>query len=427
MKNPRFTAFKALQDVERGEYIQDALRLGDLSERDRRLAENIAYGTVQNQIYLDDVIDRYVTSPDKLKQNIRLLLRTALYQMRFLDRVPDRAVVNESVELAKIISNRGAAGLVNGVLRAIIRSKEEAFSIDKEDEVERLSVRYSFPREWVVYFKALLKDDAEAFFKSTFRRAHVTLRPVRCDRDALKKALSEVGYELKDSTVRTEAVEVLHPAGLFQTDAFKRGLFYVQDASSQSVVDLFSDGEDAEALDLCAAPGGKSFQMAERFRRVDAYDVSAKRLEVMKENIERLGYDNISTAVRDGRTPLPDKRYDRVLVDAPCSGLGLLRKKPEMKYRIAPEDLPHLAKSQRALLENAYRALKEDGELVYSTCTVTVEENEGVLASFLADHPECRIAGKGVRYWPHRHDSDGFTMARIVRKDTYALDGNDAS
>ena len=139
---------------------------------------------------------------------------------------------------------------------------------------------------------------------------------------------------------------------------------------------------------------------------------------MMDENIRRLGYKNITTAVRDAKTPLPKKKYDRILVDAPCSGLGLIRRKPEIKYRVSLKDCLQLARIQRLILENAYDALNAGGELVYSTCTVTVEENEGVLHSFLSDHPECRLKEKGIRYWPHRHGTDGFTMACIVRKDS---------
>lgn len=426
-KNPRFSALKALQAVHKGSYIEDALEFDGLNDKDRRLMETIVYETVRHQIFLDSVIDRYVRVPDQLQHTIRLILRMAVCQMRFLDRIPDHAIVDESVRLTKIVANRGASGLVNGVLRSIIRSGEDAFSIKEDDAIKAMSIRYSFPEAWVIYFKRLLKDDLEPFFRATLERAPLSLRAICGERNRLEIALEKEGYEFERSKIREEALIISNPSGLFDTEAYREGTFYVQDEASQKVVDLFTDKADAEALDLCAAPGGKSFQMAERFARVDACDISKERLARMEENIGRLGYKNIETIVRNGKTPLPKKQYDRILVDAPCSSLGLLRKKPEIKYRLKPEDLGYLARTQRLLLENAYAVLKEEGELVYSTCTVTLEENEGVLASFLSDHPECRLKEKGMRYWPHRQNTDGFSMAIIVRKDNHALDGNDPS
>lgn len=416
MKNPRFLALTTLEKVEAGAFIQEAFDPKGLKDVDRNLAETIVYGTVQNKLFLDHVIDRFVKKPENLDQNIRQLLRMALYQMHFLDRVPDHAVVSETVKMAKVISNVGAAGLVNGVLRQVIRQKEDAFHIRGEDEVTRLSVTYSFPKEWVVYFQQLLKDETEDFLKSTFEPAPLTLRPVSVDLASLMAELEEAGFHC-DAMKSFPAAVVKKPRGLFETSAYKEGRFYVQDAASQEVVGLFTPDKDAEAMDLCAAPGGKSFQMAELFSHVDAFDSSPERLMRMEENIRRLGYKNIATAVRDGKMPLPKKKYDRILVDAPCTGLGLIRRKPEIKYRVGREDVLQLARVQRRLLENAYGALNDGGELVYSTCSVTVEENEGVLHSFLTDHPECRLKEKGTRYWPHRHGTDGFTMACIVRKD----------
>ena len=416
MRNPRFLALTTLEKVEAGAFIQEAFDPKGLKDVDRNLAETIVYGTVQNKLFLDHVIDRFVKKPENLDQNIRQLLRMALYQMHFLDRVPDHAVVSETVKMAKVISNVGAAGLVNGVLRQVIRQKEDAFHIRGEDEVTRLSVTYSFPKEWVVYFQQLLKDETEDFLKSTFEPAPLTLRPVSVDLASLMAELEEAGFHC-DAMKSFPAAVVKKPRGLFETSAYKEGRFYVQDAASQEVVGLFTPDKDAEAMDLCAAPGGKSFQMAEFFSHVDAFDSSPERLMRMEENIRRLGYKNIATAVRDGKMPLPKKKYDRILVDAPCTGLGLIRRKPEIKYRVGGEDVLQLARVQRRLLENAYGALNDGGELVYSTCSVTVEENEGVLHSFLTDHPECRLKEKGTRYWPHRHGTDGFTMACIVRKD----------
>ncbi|MEJ8785673.1 16S rRNA (cytosine(967)-C(5))-methyltransferase RsmB [Peptoniphilus sp. HCN-40583] len=416
MRNPRFLALTTLEKVEAGAFIQEAFDPKGLKDVDRNLAETIVYGTVQNKLFLDHVIDRFVKKPENLDQNIRQLLRMALYQMHFLDRVPNHAVVSETVKMAKVISNVGAAGLVNGVLRQVIRQKEDAFHIRGEDEVTRLSVTYSFPKEWVVYFQQLLKDETEDFLKSTFEPAPLTLRPVSVDLASLMAELEEAGFHC-DAMKSFPAAVVKKPRGLFETSAYKEGRFYVQDAASQEVVGLFTPDKDAEAMDLCAAPGGKSFQMAEFFSHVDAFDSSPERLMRMEENIRRLGYKNIATAVRDGKMPLPKKKYDRILVDAPCTGLGLIRRKPEIKYRVGGEDVLQLARVQRRLLENAYGALNDGGELVYSTCSVTVEENEGVLHSFLTDHPECRLKEKGMRYWPHRHGTDGFTMACIVRKD----------
>ena len=426
MRNPRFTALKTLQRVSQGEFIQDAFDRKGLSPKDERLAETIINGTVQHELFLDYIIDKFVSTPSNLQENIRIILRMGIYQLHFLDRVPDRAVVDESVKLAKKIANKGAAGLVNGVLRSVLRKGEDAYRIETEDDIRYLSLRYSFSEEWVRYFKTLLGEDVENFLASTFNPAPVTLRPVHMEKQTLQKRLSDEGFETSESMLGEYALNVKNPRGLFDSKAFQDGMFYVQDGASQEVVSLFTKDSDAEALDLCAAPGGKSFQMAEIFRHVDSCDSSAKRLKLMDENIKRLGYDNITTQVRNAKTPLPKKTYERILVDAPCSGLGLLRRKPEIKNRIKMDDVLHLARTQRLILENAYGALAPGGELVYSTCTVTVEENEGVLTSFLKDHSECTLREKGIRYWPYQENCDGFSMAVIVRKEDYALDGNDA-
>lgn len=426
MRNPRFTALKTLQKVSQGEFIQDAFDRKGLSPKDERLAETIINGTVQHELFLDYIIDKFVSTPSNLQDNIRIILRMGIYQLHFLDRVPDRAVVDESVKLAKKIANKGAAGLVNGVLRSVLRKGEDAYRIETEDDIRYLSLRYSFSEEWVRYFKTLLGEDVENFLASTFNPAPVTLRPVHMEKEILQKRLSDEGFETSESMLGEYALNVENPRGLFDSKAFQDGTFYVQDGASQEVVSLFTKDSDAEALDLCAAPGGKSFQMAEIFRHVDSCDSNGERLKLMDENIKRLGYENITTQVRNAKTPLPKKTYDRILVDAPCSGLGLLRRKPEIKHRVTLDDVLRLALTQRLILENAYHALATGGELVYSTCTVTVEENEGVLASFLKDHPECTLRSKGIRYWPHQKNCDGFSMAVIVRKDDYALDGNDA-
>ncbi|WP_322626962.1 16S rRNA (cytosine(967)-C(5))-methyltransferase RsmB [Aedoeadaptatus coxii] len=426
MKNPRFTALKTLQKVAHGEFIQDAFDRKGLNPKDERLAETIINGTIQHELFLDYVIDQFVSNTDKLQANLRILLRMSIYQIRFLDRVPNRAIVDESVKIAKKIANQGAGGLVNGVLRSIIREGDDAFKIKADDDIRYLSLRYSFSEEWVKYFKTLLGNDVEKFLASTFSPAPITIRPIHTDKQELRISLEEEGFELSDAEVGETALNVENPQGLFDSKAFHNGHFYVQDGASQEVVSLFTRDVKAEALDLCAAPGGKSFQMAEIFHHVLSCDSNDERLELMDENIKRLGYENITTQVRNAKTPLPKKTYDRILVDAPCSGLGLLRRKPEIKHRVTLDDVLRLAQTQRLILENAYHALATGGELVYSTCTVTVEENEGVLASFLKDHPECTLKNKGIRYWPHQKNCDGFSMAVIVRKDDYALDGNDA-
>ena len=197
MKNPRFLALSTLEKVEAGAFIQDVFDPSGLKDVDKNLAETIVYGTVQHKIYLDYVIDCFVKKPYDLNHNIRLLLRMALYQMRFLDRVPDHAVVNETVEMAKIIANKGAAGLVNGVLRQVIRQGDDAFVVDEEDEVNRLAVTYSFSEEWIRYLKQILKGETEAFLKSTFDRAPLTLRNLSVPRETLISELEESVFVLE--------------------------------------------------------------------------------------------------------------------------------------------------------------------------------------------------------------------------------------
>lgn len=417
MAGPRLRAAFALEKIYDGIYIKDALQFDGLSPKDARLMEQIVYGCVRHRSYLDSIVNRYVRNHKRLETMIRCILQIGLYQIRFLDRVPAHAAVDEAVRSAKKIANVGAAGLVNGVLRAILREKEKAFRIVEKDPVRRLSIQYSFPEEWVRHFQPILKEETEAFFRALSKPAPLTVRPVGIDRDTLAHMLEAVGYSSKPSPASDIALDIADPWGLFSGDAFRSGAFYVQDAASMHVVELFTPDRDARALDLCAAPGGKSFQMAEIFASVDAFDVSPARLAIMNENIERLQIQNVHTQVNNALKPVRDTSYDRILLDAPCSGFGLIRRKPEIKWRVRTEDLKDLARVQRKMLENAYGALSRGGELVYSTCTVTLEENEGVLQSFLSDHPECTLKGGGERFWPHKRHTDGFSMACIVRKE----------
>ncbi|MDO5300983.1 MAG: 16S rRNA (cytosine(967)-C(5))-methyltransferase RsmB [Tissierellia bacterium] len=391
-----------IQEVDRRRY----------KEEDLGLLQEIVFGTLQHHLYLSAVLDKFIREePGKkpVDPDLRLLLETALYQIHFLDRVPNFAVVNESVNLAKKIHGYPAGSLVNGILRSILRDP-------KAFEIEEPHLRYSMPLEWLEVLKEDLPEDWEEFLKASTQRAPFQIRSTKRDREQLAAALQRAGYATEKTEHAPQGLTVKNPRGIFETRFFTDGYFYVQDEASQLVPELFTPDPKAKALDLCAAPGGKAMALATSHQSVVANDISSERLKQVKENKKRLGLQNIRTSRSKGEEfSLFGEKFDHILVDAPCSGLGLLRKKPEIKYHTSPQDASQLSKIQLNLLNASVKHLKEQGEIVYSTCTVTRRENEDVVQSFLEEHEDFTLAEER-RYFPHREGTDGFYMAKLVRK-----------
>ena len=405
-----------------------------LSGPDAALCSRIVYGVMQNRMLLDHYIGAYCSQkPDHLQPPLLDILRIGAYQILYLDKIPDSAAVNESVELAKMNKRGQAAGLVNAVLRKISRNKNDLPTIPDKDTERYLSIRYSHPKWLVKRLVALLgREEAEAFLEADNGVAPMTiqLNPMKTNQEALAEELSRQGVTAKLHDWVPGCLELSGTGDLTALPAFREGKFLVQDGAAR-LVSLIADVKPGErVLDVCAAPGGKSFSSAfamEDKGEIISCDLHENKLKRILEGAERLGLSCISTVTADGRDHREewDGKFDTVLVDAPCSGLGIIRKKPDTRYK-KPDDLFTLPVIQAAILENAARYVRPGGTLVYSTCTILPEENEQVTDAFLAEHSDFTKepfalpapVGKtdgSLTLWPQRHGTDGFYICRMKR------------
>ena len=411
------------------------IRRDGLSGADAALCSRIVYGVLQNQLLLDHYIGAYCSQkPEHLQPPLLDILRIGAYQILFLDKIPDSAAVNESVELAKIFKRGQAAGLVNAVLRKISKNKENLPEIPGRNPERTLSIRYSHPR-WLV--KRLLPilgvEETEKFLAANNDVAPMTIQvnPLKTSAEKLTAELTEAGVAVKPHAWVPDCLELSGTGDLTALRAFREGDFMVQDPAAR-LVSLIADVKPGQrVLDVCAAPGGKSFSAAFAMGNqgsIQSCDLHENKLKRVRESAERLGITCIEAAPADGRVFKPEweNAFDVVLVDAPCSGLGIIRKKPDTRYKKADE-LFALPVIQTAILENAARYVAPGGTLVYSTCTILPEENEQVSDAFLAEHPEFsresftlpEPVGKTdgrLTLWPQRHDTDGFYICRMTRK-----------
>jgi 16S rRNA (cytosine967-C5)-methyltransferase len=443
-KNVREVALEILLAVEEKEAYSNLLlnkmiETHRLSERDVRLLTEIVYGTIQRRDTLDYYLAPFLKKARKLERWVRVLLRLTLYQILYLDRIPDRAAIFEAVEIAKKRGHRGIASLVNGVMRAILR--QGVPPLEKiEDEVERLAVATSHPR-WLVkrwveqYGLTETKRMCETNLLPPKQTARVNTARITVE-EAMDK-LKQEGMEVVRGEVAAEAIQA-KKGNLAHTEAFRCGWITIQDESSMLVARALGPREHERVLDSCAAPGGKSTHIAELMNntgQVICADIHEHKVDLIEENAKRLRLTNISARALDSRRlgeVFERETFDKILVDAPCSGFGVIRRKPDIKYAKTEADIPSLAELQFEILRAVAPLLKKGGTLVYSTCTIDREENEAVIARFLDDHPEFspdetmkqRLPEKVQPYvcngqlhlLPHYFGSDGFFIASLRKK-----------
>lgn len=405
-----------------------------LSGPDAALCSRLVYGVMQNQLLLDFYLDAYCSQPvDHLQPPLSDILRLGAYQILFLDKVPDSAAVNESVNLSKIFKRGQAAGLVNAVLRKISQNKNDLPLIPDKDTERYLSIRYSHPKWLVKRLLPLLgRDETEAFLAANNGIAPLTVQvnPLRTTQEELLEELAACGVQAAPHAWVPDCLELSGTGDLTALKPFRDGKFLVQDPAAR-LVSLIADVRPGQkVLDVCAAPGGKSFSCAFAMGnegRVLSCDLHENKLKRVREGAERLGVTCVETASADGRIFRPEWEgaFDTVLVDAPCSGLGIIRKKPDTRYKKL-DDLFALPVIQAAILENAARYVRPGGTLVYSTCTILPTENEEVTTAFLAEHPDFSMEPFSLpqpvgetegrlTLWPQRHGTDGFYICRMTR------------
>lgn len=444
--NPRRAAFEILVRIERDQLFADQqidreLSSHAFSPRDRALLTELVLGVLRRRGTLDHLIDLFSSRRSaKLERAVLTLLRLGLYQMFCLERIPVSAAVNETVKLARVFAPR-ASGFVNAVLRRFDRERDAVSWPDREaDPAGFIAAYHSHPR-WLAeeWLRRLGAPEAEALAAAMSGHPPLTLRvnTLRTTRDDLLRTLAADGVEAEAAAWSPVGVHILSPARPALLPGFREGLFTVQDESSQLASLFLAPEPGQDVLDICAAPGGKATHLAQIMEdrgTLLACDRDGRKLCRIEETAARLGLGIIGTMALDASlppAPLGARRFDRILVDAPCSGLGVIRRNPESKWRLTSSDPARLSELQGRILRNAAGCLADGGVLLYSTCSTSVEEDEAVIDDFVSERDDFVVedlrglfpdhaplfTGQGMfRSWPHRHGMDGFFAARLKKR-----------
>ena len=415
------------QDAWADSFLKKTLKEGKLDGRDAALATRLTFGVTQNRMLLDWYVDRFAKG--KLDLTVRSALRLGAYQLLFLTRVPARAAVDESVKLTrKFCKNPGAVGLVNAVLRNIERSKGE---LNPPDD---LSVRYSHP-QWLVdlFMERLGPESTECLLECHNGEVPTMAQVNTCNSTAeqVLDVLFAAGVEVQPHPWLADCLTLQGPGSLEQMAEFQQGAFYIQDAAARLAVLAADPKPGMKVLDVCAAPGGKSFAAAIAMKdegEIISCDIHPHKQALIENGAKRLGLNSIRAVTQNGKEHVPEweKSFDVVITDVPCSGLGIIRKKPDIRYK-DPKPLSGLPAIQKAILDNACTYVKPGGVLLYSTCTLLERENEAIVRKFIEEHnqfvleklelpgPVGAVEEGYVTLWPHIHGTDGFFIAKLRR------------
>ncbi len=416
---PRLLALRILREItENDAYadlaVKNGLAASGLTPRDKALATALVYGAVQHLRFIDFQLESVSTRPlATLTPDVRNILRLAVYQIRFMDRIPHRAAVDEAVKMAKRHA-LSASSFVNGVLRNLLR---KGWSYPKKLRA-RLGVTYSFP-DWLV---KLWIEEFGATECEKLLAACNEVPPISVRVNPLKSSPSSVLSLCKGRETGIEnGLFIEEPSNIAESPMFSDGWLTVQDIGAQLASLTLNPLPGDRVLDVCAAPGGKTTHMAELMENegeVVAWDIHPHRVELIQKNAERLGLSIVKAETHDARALDADHmwKYDKVMVDVPCSGLGILRKKPDIKWRRVFEDLESLKIEQAAILETASYYVKRGGALLYCTCTLNRAENEEIVDAFLRHHKEYEKAAEYRTLLPHIDNTDGFFIAKLRKR-----------
>ncbi|BAY79377.1 sun protein (plasmid) [Nostoc linckia NIES-25] len=463
MTNARQLAFIALRDVHKGAYVDVSLdrvlQKVSLADSDRRLVTELVYGSVRRQRTLDTLIDQLAQKKSHQQpKDLRTILHLGLYQLRYQERIPASAAVNTTVQLAKENGFSGLTGFVNGLLRQYLRKAEgqggrgaegkDSLLLPQspvphfdplqlpENPVQRLGILHSFP-DWIieVWLEQLGLVETEQLCEWMNQSPTIDLRinPLRTSIEEVEAALQSAGVLVRRVRHLPQALRLIGNAGPIQKlPGFQEGWWTVQDSSAQLVSHLLDPQPGEVVIDACAAPGGKTTHIAELMQdkgKIWACDRTSSRLRKLQENSQRLNLKSIQICIGDSRNFTQfHNTADRVLLDAPCSGLGTMHRHADARWRQTPESVRELSMLQKELLSHTSTFVKPGGVLVYATCTLHPAENEEAIAAFLAESPNWQIespsglefpdlertTSKGwFKLWPHREDMDGFFMVRL--------------
>lgn len=438
--NAREIAYKVLLDIEKNKNysnmaINKHFKDVELSNQDRGLATEIIYGVIENKYYIDYMIDKLSkVKTNKMEIYVKTLLRMGIYQIMFLNSISDYAAVNETVNLAKK-KNSKVSGFINGILRNVIRQKETIGEIKVKDDIDYLAIKYSYDkwmiRNWMIHFG---REFTEELLEANSQRPSIYLRTntLKITRDELIEKLEKQNIKASKVSVVDEAIKVENLKDIENNSIYKEGLFTVQDISSMLVGKVMNPEENSLVLDVCSAPGGKTTHMATLMNntgQVVSRDIYEHKLKLIKASCKRLNLTNVNVEEYDAMKIDKDSigKFDYVLADVPCSGLGIIRRKPEIKYKEKEEfrDLPPI---QKKILENASKYVKKGGTLIYSTCTIQDSENIDVINEFLQKNKNFELAPinevkvdldnqeKGyMKIYPNIHEMDGFFISKLIR------------
>ena len=398
--------------------LESELSKSDLNAQDRAFATALFYGVIEQRIFCDYQLSVHLSKPlKKLKPEVLTVLRMGVYQLCFMDAVPSSAAINESVKLVKKNKCAYAAGLVNACLRNIDR---QGVQLPPEDAQNYYSIRYSVPQNLIdLWVQDYGFENTKAFLEALSEKPRTVIRvnTLLTDTDTLCKLLSESGIAAQKHAWLENALVLEKGGDISALEAFRQGLFHVEDTAAQQAALLLEAQEGERVLDTCAAPGGKSFTIAEEMKRGEIYacDLYENRVGLIRSGANRLHIDYIHPCVQDA-TEYNESfgLFDRVLCDVPCSGLGIVRRKPEIRYKSA-EEIEVFPPIQLSILENSFRYLKQGGTLVYATCTLHKAENEGVIESFLLRHADTAKTIFQKTFMPHIDKTDGFFVA-VMKK-----------
>ncbi len=437
--NCRELAVKVLDRVlNEGAYsniiLSKELNESELSDKDKALLTEIVYGVLRRRKTLDIIISNFVKDIKLMNKDTLNILRVAIYQMNFLDKIPSYAACNEAVEEAKAISE-GDSKLVNGILRNFTKNPDDIEV--PGNKIDEYAYKFSF-EPWMI--RLLIKQYGEPISKkimsglNAIPQVSVRVNEIKADYDEAFEELETLEYEVEEGAVCPEAISIKGGKSIENNPLFNEGKITVQDESAMIIAPLLELEEGMTVIDLCSAPGGKTTHIAEILRntgKVLAFDLHESKLGLIKENCERLGLTNVEVNTNDA-TKLNSELIgcsDRILLDVPCSGIGIIRKKPEIKWNKTRNDLKNVIPVQRDIMENAWQYLKNGGIMIYSTCTLNKEENEENIDWFISNHKDCTIKkifiGKQDNLVYNRNGSltimpnesmDGFFVAKLEKR-----------
>ena len=418
----RFIAYKILSKIERDKAysniaVDTVLNQNEVSSAPFVCA--LVYGVLERKITLDYYLSKLLTQPlKKLNPQVLTILRMGVYQIKYMDKVPVSAAVNESVKLSKKVKCAFASGLINSVLRKI--ASTEILLPNTDNKIYDLSIAYSCPETLVNHF---VNDygyiKAEEILKASVGAVPVILRvnSLKITHNELIDVLAKEDITAK-SLGNGKALEIVDGGTVFKTDAYKKGYFHAQDLASQDCITNFAPEKNDIVFDMCAAPGGKSFTMAEMMENqgeIYSFDLYDHKIKLINDGAKRLGINIINAQIGDAskcNSNLP--KADKILCDVPCAGLGVIRRKPEIKYKDFGF-IDKLCELQYNILENSAKYLKEKGVIMYSTCSLSIKENTEVCRRFLEEHKEFKNGGM-VTVFPHENGSDGFFYAKLIKE-----------